>query len=101
MTKKRPKIETKEIYTVEIRRHVESGVAYLEVWKNQQGEVHRPLCDGPAYIVRNIETGSIDPVESSYSLHNKPMDSSGQLIPVERPLRVHKKYKPRAPKPQG
>lgn len=45
----------KEVYTVKILRHVESGVAVMEQWLNKEGFADR--ADGPAFIDRNECTG--------------------------------------------
>jgi hypothetical protein len=55
MTTWPPGHEPDEVYTVEIRRDSETGIAYTENWE-MHGKNHR--VDGPAKISRDRKTGT-------------------------------------------
>jgi hypothetical protein len=80
-----------EIYTVEIFRHVPSGIAAREEWKNEKGQFHRPPQDGPAVIGRLISNGRL--VEQTYIVNGEHMDP--EIAGV-----THPDFKPK-PKPNG
>jgi len=96
MSKKQREYQS-EIYTVEVLRHVETGIAESEVWKNDKGEIHRPLRDGPAMVCRLKPSGMVADY-SSYWLNNHIVDpSTGVVIPPTHPPRRGKKQRPPEP----
>jgi len=62
----------RESYTVEIHRHVPSGIATYELWKNEKGETHRPPQDGPAVIGRLAQNGRL--IEQTYVINGEWVD---------------------------
>lgn len=70
-----------EIYTVEIFRHVPSGIAVHEEWKNERGIDHRPPQDGPAVIRRLASNGRL--IEQTYVVDGKHVEP--EIAGVTRP----------------
>jgi hypothetical protein len=92
--------EQKETYTVAISRDLKTGIVFSEIWMNDRGEVHRPLADGPAMILRDPGTGELSPLSGFY-LENKEINPETEEVKsIHRPLRKHKPYKPRSAKPK-
>ena len=80
-----------EVYTVTVTRNIDSGVAVLEEWRNEKGQYHRPLRDGPALLVRAPTTGAVR--ELVYWLNNTKVDpeTGNTICPVGTPLRKYKR----------
>jgi hypothetical protein len=91
----------KEIYTVEIDRDLTTGIAVMETWSNEKGELHRPIVDGPAMIVRDAATGHVVDGQTAFFQYNSEIDpQSGEILRTIRPLRKHKPYRARTQKPK-
>jgi hypothetical protein len=84
-----------EFYTVEIHRHVPSGVAAYEIWKNEKGQTHRPPQDGPAVVGRLVRNGQL--IEQTYVINGEHVDPNvaGVTRPDEPQRKEAKRLEPR------
>jgi len=82
-----------EIYTVEIVRHIPSGIAISEEWRNEKGKNHRPPQDGPAVISRSKRNGQF--FEQTYVVDGKWVEP--EMAGITRPPPQEGKPKELAP----